>query len=31
MEQMLKRLETTASLLIIVPHPDDEDGRCWPT
>ncbi len=26
LEQTLKRLETTASVLIIVPHPDDEDG-----
>ena len=26
LEQTLKRLETTASVLMIVPHPDDEDG-----
>ena len=26
LEQTLKRLGTTASLLVIVPHPDDEDG-----
>lgn len=26
LEQTLKRLKTTASVLIIVPHPDDEDG-----
>jgi LmbE family N-acetylglucosaminyl deacetylase len=26
LEQTLKRLGTTASVLIIVPHPDDEDG-----
>ena len=26
LEQTLKRLETTASVLVIVPHPDDEDG-----
>ncbi len=26
LEQTLKRLGTTASMLVIVPHPDDEDG-----
>jgi LmbE family N-acetylglucosaminyl deacetylase len=26
LEQTLKRLKTTASVLMIVPHPDDEDG-----
>jgi LmbE family N-acetylglucosaminyl deacetylase len=26
LEQTLKRLGTTASVLVIVPHPDDEDG-----
>ena len=26
LEQTLKRLKTTASVLVIVPHPDDEDG-----
>ncbi len=26
LEQTLKRLRTTASVLMIVPHPDDEDG-----
>jgi LmbE family N-acetylglucosaminyl deacetylase len=26
LEQALKRLSTTASLMMIVPHPDDEDG-----
>ncbi len=26
LEQTLKRLGTTASVLMIVPHPDDEDG-----
>ncbi len=26
LEQTLKRLEKTASVLVIVPHPDDEDG-----
>ena len=26
LKQTLKRLQTTASVLVIVPHPDDEDG-----